>query len=272
MSALPRLIASDLDGTLLGADSTVSARTRAALDAARATGIHVVPVTARQPIGIRAIADGAGFEEWALCGNGAFAIHLTTGELLFQREVTVDTQRTLAAALAPRLPGLLYVSVRDAGEGFFPQQGYAALASMTDHKRDPAGMVEVTQSEVLAHPSLKLVIRHPEVPPAEIYSVIAELGLDGFEATMSGAPFVEVMAAGVTKAWGLEQLCTHLGIAADEVVAFGDAPNDVEMLLWAGHGVAMANADHLVKDAADEIASASNVDDGVAEIVERLLT
>ncbi|MGM7667743.1 HAD family hydrolase [Microbacterium sp. A93] len=271
MSVLPRLIASDLDGTLLGADSTVSPRTRAALDAARAAGIHVVPVTARQPIGIRAIADGAGFEEWALCGNGAFAIHLTTGELLFERAVTVDAQQALAAALAERVPGLLHVSVRDAGEGFFPQQGYAAIAEASDHKRDPAGMTEVPLSEVLSAPSLKLVIRHPKLPPTEILAAIAGLGLGGFEATVSGAPFVEVMAAGVTKAWGLEQLCAHLGIAAGEVLAFGDAPNDVEMLRWAGHGVAMSNADAVVKDSADEISLASNTEDGVALMLERVL-
>lgn len=269
-TALPRLIASDLDGTLLGADSAVSPRTRAALDVARAAGIHVVPVTARQPIGIRAIADGAGFTEWALCGNGAFAIHLTTGELLFQREVPVDVQRTLAAALAPRIPGLLYASVRDAGESFVPQFGYAALAATSDHKRDPASMVEVSQQDVLAAPSLKLVVRHPTLAPTATLAVINELGLTGFEATTSGAPFVEVMAAGVTKAWGLEQLCTHLGITSDEVLAFGDAPNDVEMLQWAGRGVAMGNADAVVRDAADEIAP-THTEDGVAQVIERML-
>lgn len=267
---LPRLIASDLDGTLLGTDSAVSARTRAALDEARGRGIHVVPVTARQPIGIHAIAAGAGFDGWAVCGNGAFATHLTSRELLFQREVAADTQRTLAAALAPRVPGLLFASVRQAGEVFVAQDGYAALASSTDHKRDPDTMGGVPLAEVLSRPSVKLVIRHPSVAPIELFAVIAELGLDGFEATLSGAPFVEVMAAGVTKAWGLEQLCAHLGIAASEVLAFGDAANDVEMLQWAGRGVAMGNAEPMVKDAADEIAPASNLEDGVAQVLERL--
>lgn len=74
-----RLIATDLDGTLLRPDLSVSARTRAALDAARAAGIHVVPVTARQPRGVRRIAEAAGFDGYALCANGAYGVHLGTG-------------------------------------------------------------------------------------------------------------------------------------------------------------------------------------------------
>ena len=91
-----RLIASDLDGTLLRNDLSVSPRTRRALDAARAAGIHVVPVTARQPIGVRRIAEGAGFGGWALCSNGALGIHLGTGEVLFERHLAPEVQRSRA--------------------------------------------------------------------------------------------------------------------------------------------------------------------------------
>ncbi|MGM1018669.1 MAG: HAD family hydrolase [Actinomycetota bacterium] len=266
-----RLIATDLDGTLLGADSTVSARSRRALNAACAAGIVVVPVTARQPIGLQQIAAGAGFQDWAICGNGAFAIHLGTRELLYQRAVAVEAQRALATALVARISGLLFASVRDAGETFVAQHGYAEIARLIDHKRPPESMGGVTRDEVLAEPSLKLVIRHPELTPGEILTHIAQLDLPGFESTLSGAPFVEVMDAGVTKAWGLEQLCGHLGIGAHEVIAFGDAPNDLEMLRWAGRGIAMGNADTLVQDAADEVGP-PHTDDGVARVIERLLT
>lgn len=270
MKQLPRLIATDLDGTLLLPDTSVSPRTRAALDAARAAGIVVVPVTARQPIGLRLIAEDAGFTEWALCGNAAFGIHLATGEILFERTLPVDVQRALVDALAQRIPDLLHVSIRDAGEQFVAQHGYGSLASLTDHRRDPAAMGGVTLDEVLAEPSLKLVVRHPVLSAAEILAELQTLDVDGFEATTSGAPFVEVMAAGVNKAWGLAQLCTHLGIAPGEVLAFGDALNDVEMLRWAGRGLAMADADAVVKEAADGIAPA-NTDDGVAQVLEGLL-
>lgn len=267
---MPRLIATDLDGTLLDDDTHVSARTRQALDAARAVGIEVVPVTARQPIGLGLIAEEAGFDGWALCGNAAFALHLTTGELLFQSAVPVEVQRLLVDALRERIPGLLFVSVRDAGEGFVAQEGYAALASFADHRREPTSIGGVPLDDVLSEPSLKLVIRHPELGATHILQEIQALGLKGFEATHSGAPFVEVMAEGVHKAWGLAKLCEHLGIRPDEVLAFGDAPNDIEMLRWAGRGVAVANAAPAVVDAADEVAP-PNTDDGVALVIEQLL-
>ncbi|OAN33046.1 Cof-type HAD-IIB family hydrolase [Microbacterium sp. H83] len=265
-----RLIATDLDGTLLTSAVEVSPRTRAALDAARARGIHVVPVTARQPIGLRAIAGGAGFDDWALYSNGAYATHLTDGRMLFAEELPSATIRTLAEALRASIPGLLFASVRDGGEGFVAQHGYAEIADLSDHKRDPKTMGGVPLDQVLAAPSLKFVIRHPELAPAALFDALRDLGLTGFEATLSGAPFVEVMAEGVTKATGLARLCAHVGIDRADVVAFGDALNDVEMLRWAGHGVAMADAAPVVQEAADETTT-SNDDDGVARVIERML-
>jgi len=265
-----RLIATDLDGTLLDESGEVSPRTRAALDAARDAGIETIPVTARQPIGLRPIAEQAGLDSWALCGNGAYGLHLTTGEHLFAAEIPADVQGELARALLKSIPDLVFASVRDAGEGFVAQHGYAALAQLSDHKRDPETMGGVALDEVLGSPSLKLVIRHASVPIDEIYATLNALGLSGFASTLSGAPFVEVMAQGVTKATGLAQVCRRLDVEAHEVLAFGDALNDLEMLQWAGHGVAMGNAIDVVRDAADEVAG-SNADDGVAAVIERML-
>jgi Cof subfamily protein (haloacid dehalogenase superfamily) len=265
-----RLIATDLDGTLLDSASAVTPRTRRALDAARARGVHVVPVTARQPIGLRAIAAEAGFTDWALCGNGAYATNLSDGRLLFAEELPPETIRTLAEALRASIPGLLFASVREGGETFVAEHGYAEIADYADHKRHPHSMGGVPIDDVLAAPTLKLVIRHPELAPTVLFERLQELELAGFEATLSGAPFVEVMAEGVTKATGLARLCEHLGVSQSDVVAFGDALNDVEMLRWAGHGVAMSGSADIVLDAADEVA-ASNDDDGVARVIERML-
>ena len=230
----------------------------------------MIPVTARQPIGLRAIAAEAGFDGWALCGNGAYCVHLTTHEQLFASEIAVPVQQRIARELSARIPGLLFASVRDAGEVFVAQHGYAEVAAYGDHKRDPATMGGVPLDEVLATPSLKLVIRHPTIAPVDLFAVLRTLDPPGFAATLSGAPFVEVMAEGVSKATGLARLCAALGIDHAEVLAFGDALNDVEMLRWAGRGVAMANAEPEALAAADEIA-ASNAADGVAVVLERVL-
>lgn len=266
----PRLIATDLDGTLLDDDERISPRNRAALDAARAAGIAVVPVTARQPIGIRSIAADAGFDGWALSGGGASAVHLGTGQVLFEASVPVPVQTALAVALRQTLPEVLFASVRDGGDTFVAQDGYAALARPSDHKRDPATMGTFALEQVLAQPSLKLVVRHPVLDNDALIAAIGDLQLTGFAVTHSGAPFVEVLADGVGKAWGLSRLCAHWGIAALEVLAFGDAPNDAEMLAWAGHGVAVAGAAAVTLAAADEV-TASNNDDGVARVIERTL-
>jgi Cof subfamily protein (haloacid dehalogenase superfamily) len=265
-----RLVATDLDGTLLRDDRTVSARTRAALRAAREAGVLVVPVTARQPVGVRHLAREAGFAEWAVCSNGALGVHLTTGERLFEESIAVAAQQRLVAALAERVPGLLHVSVRDGGEGFVAQEGYAALATFEDHKRDVSTMTGHALAEVLAEPSLKLVVRHPELGVPELLEVARALDHQDVALTHSGAPFLEVMGASVSKASGVERLCARLGVDRADVVAFGDAANDVELVAWAGHGVAVANAVPEVIAVADEV-TASNEDDGVALVLERLL-
>lgn len=265
-----RLIATDLDGTLLRPDLSVSPRTRRALNAARAAGIVVVPVTARQPRGVGRIAEAAGFTGWALCGNGAYGVHLTTGEVLFEAHVEAAAQQALAVALAERVPGVLFVSVRSGGEVFVAQTGYADLAHFEDHKREPGEMGRHLLDDVLAEPSLKFIVRHPTLTPRELLSELRAVDLGGYAVTHSGAPFLEVLAEGVSKAWGLAKLCETLGIAQRDVLAFGDAPNDAEMLAWAGRGVAMANAEPEALAAADEV-TLSNAEDGVAAVIERLL-
>lgn len=265
-----RLVVTDLDGTLLRDDLSVSPRTRAALDSVRAAGVHVVPVTARQPVGVRHIAEEAGFEDWAICSNGSLGVHLGTGERLWESHLAVQAQQALVQALVAAVPGVLCASVREGGERFVAQEGYSAISVYDDHKRDVSTMGSHPVADVLAEPSLKLILRHPEIGVEDLRVRLDRLGLAGFSVTSSGAPFLEVMREGTTKAWGVARLCDLLGIEAHEVLAFGDARNDVEMLAWAGRGVAVANAHAETRAVADEV-TASNLDDGVARVLEGLL-
>ncbi|WP_293909838.1 HAD family hydrolase [Deinococcus sp.] len=265
-----RLIATDLDGTLLNSAGKISPRNRRALDAARAAGIEVVPVTARQPHSVYSGDENSPFTEYAVCSNGALGLHLSRNESLFESHLEVAAQRALTAALTARVPGALFASVRERGAVFLAQAGYAELARFNDHGRQPAEMGAHSLEAVCAEPSLKFIVRHARLTPRELLAEVQALKLTGFALTHSGAPFLEIMAEGVSKARGLAHLCTHLGIDRTEVLAFGDALNDLEMLAWAGRGVAMGNSEPEVRAAAREV-TASNDEDGVALVIERLL-
>ncbi|MFV0452339.1 MAG: Cof-type HAD-IIB family hydrolase [Propioniciclava sp.] len=269
---MPHLIATDLDGTLLRSDhTTISPRNRAALTAAAGQGVRVVAISGRQPYSIAAIVAGTPLEGVALGSNGAIGVDLATGEPLFQELIDVEVQSTFTRAMQQRFGNVKVTSVRDYGNTYVAQHGY-------DGDKDPgAGLAAWPVAHryadlraVLEVPSVKLVLRDPDLDPVVLWEAARELDLPGCEVTTSGAPFLEVGPAGVTKATGLARLCTAWGINADDVVALGDHVNDVEMLAWAGHGVAMGNAELAARQVADEV-TGTNEDDGFAQAVERLL-
>ncbi len=266
-----RLIATDLDNTLLRSDKTVSARTVAALETARTAGVRIIPATARNVRGVVAVNGRTGFSDWAVCGNGACGVHLGSGEVLFSVEAAPVSLAQVVETVRDRVPGTRFAAVRDLGARFVAESGYADLASTSDHSRDPASMERVDAGELVAVPAGKLVFRHPSIPAEDLFAAVSDevIRLGGVEVTLSGAPFVEVMAAGVSKAAGLARLCSHLGIAPQEVLALGDGLNDIDMLQWAGRGVAVANADPAVLAIADEITAGAD-DDGVAEVLEQI--
>lgn len=266
-----RLIATDVDGTLIRGDHTFTSRTRAAFQAARDAGIRVVAVSGRQPYSIGAMVKSSALMGTCIGSNGAVVTDLETRQILRQATVSVDTQRRIAEEMTRLFPGLRVVSVRDGGDLYFAEEGYQGLS-------DP-GQVETLwpieqriglRDEVLAEPSGKLVLRDDNFHPSELLAAARSLRIDGFHATTSGAPFLEIGAAGVNKAATLAWLCDRWGIEAKDVIAFGDNLNDVEMLQFAGRGVAMGNALPETKEAADEV-TASNEDDGVALVIESLL-
>ena len=114
------------------------------------------------------------------------------------------------------------------------------------------------------------MLRSDAASPAELLAAARQLAVPGIHATTSGAPFLEVGRAGVTKASALERYCALRGIARTDVVVFGDNLNDLEMLRWAGLGVAMGNGEHEARVAADRV-TLSNDEDGVAVVIEELL-
>ena len=258
-----RLVASDLDGTLLLPDETVSERTRAALAAAKEAGITVVLVSGRQPRSLGPIAERIGVGGIAICANGALIWDLDAGTLVDATPLAADLAARLVHALREAIPGVLFAVELESGFGH--ERGWA---------EDPAAVrpeaLEADAIELITGPVVKLLLRHPTLPFAELADKARQAIGDDAVATWAGLRLVEISAAGVTKAFALERLCDRLGIDASEVVAVGDMPNDLAMLNWAGTAVAVANATQEVLEAADEV-TAANVEDGVAQLLERIL-
>lgn len=265
-----RLIATDLDGTLLRDDKTVNAFTASVIMACEERGIPFVPVTARQPKGITAIAEQAGLTGWAIACNGGFGYHLSTGEVAFSHALESGAMADLAHRLREVRPSVRFAAVGLPGTNFRTEPGYREIADPTDHHPAMQHCDLVDLDELVAAPALKLICRDPEIAPRELLAIVDGLGEHGVHATHSGANFLEMAPAGVTKATGVAELCAHLGIDASEVAAFGDAPNDVEMLRWAGRSWAMPLSEDHVKAAAKSVARSNN-DDGVARVVIELL-
>jgi len=116
-----------------------------------------------------------------------------------------------------------------------------------------------------------MLVRHPTLPASELYEHIAPLlNSKDYSVTYSFSGYLEIALGGVHKGEALATLCAQLGIAAHEVVAFGDMPNDLPLLQWAGLGVAVANAHPMVLQAADAV-TLSNAEDGVAHMLEQLM-
>lgn len=263
-----RLIATDLDGTLLRSDRTVSERTRAAVATAQAAGITFVVATARHPLTARHYAAQAGITGLAICANGALVYDLCRDEIVAHVHLSTETARSVIERLRAEIPDVCFAFVQ--GMDFACEPAYARIADMRDHGRDLAAVAQGDALELLETPLTKLLVRHPDLTPAELQERLAALGLCGFEASLSGAPFLDLVAAGVSKAAALAGICADLGIGPHEVVAFGDAPNDLPMLLWAGRAIAVANAYPDVLAAVPEC-TASNDEHGVALAIERLL-
>jgi Cof subfamily protein (haloacid dehalogenase superfamily) len=262
----PRLVASDLDGTLLRTDGSLSGRTAAAWSAAAHAGIETVLVTARPPRWLHDLEQVVGPRGTAICGNGAFVYEVATRRVLethcFERVVLDD----IVADLRRAVPVVTFAAERATGP--FVADDYP------DPHRDRGAERAVHGSwrEVAAEPVGKLLALAPDLPVEEFLSTVEEVvGARGHLHFSGAHGLAEINAPGVTKAAGLERWATGLGIDAAHVWAFGDMPNDLPMLEWAGVGWAVANGHERVRRAADRLCPA-NDDDGVAHVLEAILT
>ncbi|MFX4285316.1 HAD family hydrolase [Janibacter sp. G349] len=260
----PRLIATDLDGTLLRSDGTVSARSVDALRAVADAGLETVLVTARPPRWLDELAHVVGTRGVALCGNGAFRYDVAERRVFGVRSIPREVVTEVVRDLREQLPGTGFAAERHSGLA-----AESMFAAIHDH---PEELVTTHAIEHLTDAGVgKLLARNPHLDDEEFIVAVTEIVGDRAVVAFSGAGgLAEVSAKGVTKAAALAGWCAELGIDAGEVWAFGDMPNDLPMLTWAGRSFAVANAHDDVLAAATDRALA-NDEDGVAQVLEGLL-
>jgi len=260
-----RLVATDLDGTLLRGDNTVSARTREALAAAAGAGAAHIIVTGRPAPWTRHILDDLGYDGLAVCGQGAQVYH--AGEHRLLTSVTLD--RPLARLALSKIEAetgpLALAAGQDGLDGsILIGPGYRAR----DWPRD--GVFTEDRAQMWASPLNKVYIQHPELDDDALTEAARAAAGGLVDVVMAGEGTVEILPPGLSKATGLSLAARRLGVKAADTIAFGDMPNDIPMFGWAGHGVAMANAHDELKAVANEI-TVSNEDDGIAVVLEQLL-
>ncbi len=255
-----RLAAIDLDGTLLRSDGTLSDRTRGAVAGAVGAGVDVVLVTARGPRTVGDLAAELGIAGEAICSNGGIVLDLATRRIDRIRAIETEVALQLVHGLRERLPGILFAVER---ETFAHEPGFSAW-----DWEPPADTRVDDVAELLADPPTKLILLHADHELEVIAAAARELAGNAVSVSISGSWVVEVSAAGVNKAAALAELCEERGIDRNDVIAFGDHLNDLPMLSWAGHAVAVANAHPEVIEIADEV-TATNDEDGVALVLER---
>jgi HAD superfamily hydrolase (TIGR01484 family) len=256
--AAPRLILVDLDGTLVGADHTVSPRNAAALERATAAGARVVIATGR-PVRVLEPVRGSLGHSIALCYNGAIVLDLASGQILETH--LLDGAVFQHAVEKVRESGLQFLV---ATEGM-PEVGIRGELGFREGYEFPRG----TLAEICDAAMAKGLVRamgDQFIPTRDAFSTGFR---DEIEVTRSGIEgLIEISRAGVSKGGVIDELARGWGIDPADAIAFGDMPNDLEMFRWAGRSVAMGNAEPEVKLAATEV-GAHHDEDAVAQVLER---
>lgn len=264
-----KLIASDLDGTLIGHDFRFRPRTLRALEAARAAGIDIVFVTGRPSRWLTPLREQTDFDSYAICSNGAVVYHLGANEV---EEVNGADPAVIARAhelLEPMFPDATYtLETVDTVYIQGPHEGGEVL--------EGARVVEVKIAEALERigstPVIKYLIRvsgmDPDILQARVHQAVGSLV--SVTRGVVGEPLIEMGSKTVNKGRILEKFAARHGIEAHEVMAFGDMPNDAEMLCWAGEGFAMASGQPALIAKVGRTCPPFH-EDGVAQTIEAML-
>ena len=254
----PRLVATDLDGTLLRSDGSVSPRTRAVLSALDRAGVPVVFVTGRPLRWMETLWPDVGAHGLAIVANGAVVYDVTARRVHSVSGIARDHGLELARAIREGVPGAAFAI--ETVDGIRLGDGFVGRHDLPPET--PRGALE----DVWDQDAVKVLVRHDSIPFAELREGVTVAVGDRATPSWSMEGLVEISAVGVTKAATLATVADRLGVGAAGVIAFGDMPNDLPMLTWAGTSYAMGNAHASVLEVADNVAP-TNDEDGVASVL-----
>lgn len=239
----PELVALDIDGTVVDRDGTLPPDVLAAVGRVVAAGVPVVLATGRgwhatEPV-FEALSLPAG---WAVCSNGAMTLQHPPTEVV--RQVTFDPSSVIASALHHR-PDVM-IAVEEVGLGYRLNRPFPDGDLTGD-------LVIETVEELSARPATRVIVRDPDSSDEDFLVLAERLGLHGVSYYIGYSAWLDISPDGVDKASGLAVVCDGLGVDPAGVLAIGDGRNDIEMLTWAGRGVAMGDAPPEVQAVADHV-------------------
>ncbi len=258
----PLLVALDVDGTVVDHDERLTDRVREAVRGAVDAGHHVVVATGRSLVATLPVLDRLSLTHgYAVCSNGSVTLRLDPAASDGYRVVDSVTFDPTDALLLLRhhLPGAAF-AVEELGDGFrlvgpFPDGELQGRMRWVDFE------------DLLHRPATRVVVRSPEHSPQDFLDLTETIGLHGVNYAVGWTAWLDLAPEGVSKASALEQVRVRLGVAREDTIAVGDGRNDLEMLAWAGRGVAMGQAPAEVRAAADEV-TGDVLDDGLADVLE----
>ncbi len=264
----PRLVALDIDGTLLkwveGAGQTYEEIPPAVYDAVHRildAGGHVVLSSGRSPHGMSPIADLLKIPRdgddrlWIVASNGAVVFRYPDLEVV--HEETFDARPAVEAVLREHPDAL--VAVEERGVGYRVNRPFP-MGELSGQ------MIPTEVADIIAKPVSRVIVRDPAATADDFVALAARLGLHGTDFVVGWTAWLDLAPVGVSKASGLAVVAEQLGVAAADVLAIGDGRNDIEMLRWAGRGVAMGQSVQEVIDAADDVTDSVYEDGAAVEI------
>ena len=264
-----KLIATDLDGTLYNDDIIITQKTIEALIKAQEMGIHIAISSGRPLPGLFHARDTLKLQEhhgMLVAYNGGKVVDTTTQEILYQNTIPLD----LCIEILEHIKKYPVHPMIDDGNVLYVEDKHAYRVH-EEHTNNSMDCVEVPSLiDFLDFPLVKILTSIDPAKLPEVLKVIGEPFKEKVDFIQTAPHYIEAVPLGTSKALGLSKVCKKLDITPEQIIAFGDAANDLEMVEFAGHGVAMGNACDELKVCADEITLTNN-EDGIAHTLNHLI-